>query len=478
MRCHQARQRLIAPREAISKSGADTELQEHLRSCPACAALAETELRLRRDLELATADDNIDVIGLAALRSQVEGQVPSVATQRSTETNLMTKIANKLKSRPRLGITLGAVVALLLIATLVPLKMDQTVGYQVALAGVDKDLAMDNEKIQVLLDALGCSDADIIVGDCAATCQLTISDLKTEGDVQRIVLAFDELGNCVLESVSEMTEDGDISVYSTARIEFLSNNDDFEAQRVVTSCLEQLSSDTNCAFSIWMAKSDDEDGGPTVITMDLSGGFADANFNTFIPDLDGSGQIFVEKIDGSNIMTWTYEDGVVHTIDLTDPDAQSQVQALGGNAFFISTDDSDCGPAGLTIRGDSAICKMIWCDPGKCLKKVEEIDGDAAKVGDDALPSEFVLSQNYPNPFNPSTEIKFNVPRSQAVSLKVFNIQGQLVKTLIDETVSAGEHIVQWNGDAESGNAVASGVYLYRLVAGDFSETKKMSLVK
>ena len=110
--------------------------------------------------------------------------------------------------------------------------------------------------------------------------------------------------------------------------------------------------------------------------------------------------------------------------------------------------------------------------------KNPETDGEAAKVADDALPSDYELSQNYPNPFNPSTEIKFSVAHSQAVTLQVFNIQGQLVKTLLDEVVSAGEHTVQWNDDSEDGKAVASGVYLYRMEAADFSETKKMSLVK
>ena len=90
-----------------------------------------------------------------------------------------------------------------------------------------------------------------------------------------------------------------------------------------------------------------------------------------------------------------------------------------------------------------------------------------------ASPAAFVLSQNYPNPFNPTTTISFSVPSKSSVSLKVFDILGREVSTIVSGELEAGSYTRQWNA-----SAFASGVYFYRLQAGAFSETKKMFLLK
>jgi len=88
------------------------------------------------------------------------------------------------------------------------------------------------------------------------------------------------------------------------------------------------------------------------------------------------------------------------------------------------------------------------------------------------------LWQNYPNPFNPSTTIKFDMDRSEHAVVSIYNIRGQLVTTLLDKDMPSGTHSVVWNGIDESGNAVSSGIYFYRLTTGDFAQTKKMLLMK
>jgi hypothetical protein len=95
-----------------------------------------------------------------------------------------------------------------------------------------------------------------------------------------------------------------------------------------------------------------------------------------------------------------------------------------------------------------------------------------------AVPSEYALSQNYPNPFNPSTVIRFALPKEQHVKLDVYDMTGSLVKTILNEAVRAGNKEVTWDGTSSSGTKVASGMYLYRLQAGDFSSVKKMILLK
>jgi choice-of-anchor B domain-containing protein len=101
-------------------------------------------------------------------------------------------------------------------------------------------------------------------------------------------------------------------------------------------------------------------------------------------------------------------------------------------------------------------------------------------VGNDVneIPERFALDQNYPNPFNPSTTFEFEVPVASHVRLTVYNLLGQAVKTLLDDPVEPGTHRAKWDGRNESGQSVVSGVYFYRMEAGDFVGTRKMVLLK
>jgi len=104
---------------------------------------------------------------------------------------------------------------------------------------------------------------------------------------------------------------------------------------------------------------------------------------------------------------------------------------------------------------------------------------DLRRGSDANLPSDFSLSQNYPNPFNATTQIQFSLPKSSHVKLEIFNILGQKVKTLVDEELQAGYKQVTWDGTDQESNRVASGLYFYRLSAGEsFTEAKRMLLIK
>lgn len=95
------------------------------------------------------------------------------------------------------------------------------------------------------------------------------------------------------------------------------------------------------------------------------------------------------------------------------------------------------------------------------------------------IPNDFALHDNYPNPFNPSTTISFSIPKATEVTLDIYNILGQRVVTLFDGMIDAGTHTIEWGGDNDKNEPVASGVYFYRLKAGtDFEESKKMVLLK
>ncbi|AFH48595.1 Hypothetical protein IALB_3020 [Ignavibacterium album JCM 16511] len=104
--------------------------------------------------------------------------------------------------------------------------------------------------------------------------------------------------------------------------------------------------------------------------------------------------------------------------------------------------------------------------------KVEIIYGDAP------LPYDYELFQNFPNPFNPSTSVMFTVPKNGLVTIKVYDMLGQEVATLVNEVVDRGVYTVNWDGLTNQGSYVASGNYIYRMVAGDFVKSRKMMLIK
>ena len=101
-------------------------------------------------------------------------------------------------------------------------------------------------------------------------------------------------------------------------------------------------------------------------------------------------------------------------------------------------------------------------------------------VGSDVtLLTQNKLNQNIPNPFNPTTTIKYQVKESGLVRLRIYNVAGQLVKTLVDGHRNSGQlYEATWNGLNNSGQPVASGVYFYKLIATNFTQTKKMILLK
>ena len=100
-----------------------------------------------------------------------------------------------------------------------------------------------------------------------------------------------------------------------------------------------------------------------------------------------------------------------------------------------------------------------------------------ASLGGTALPQGFALGQNYPNPFNPSTIIPYQLPTAAQVRLEVFNVLGQRVATLVNEERPAGFHAAVWDATNAAGQAVAAGVYMYRLTAGGEQHTRRMVLI-
>ena len=90
----------------------------------------------------------------------------------------------------------------------------------------------------------------------------------------------------------------------------------------------------------------------------------------------------------------------------------------------------------------------------------------------------YKLKQNYPNPFNPSTAISFDLPTDTHTTLNIYNIKGQLVKTLVNDEFKAGSYTIQWDGKDNEDEIIGSGIYFYKLEAGDYTETRSMVMLK
>ena len=103
---------------------------------------------------------------------------------------------------------------------------------------------------------------------------------------------------------------------------------------------------------------------------------------------------------------------------------------------------------------------------------------DLEYKGNNAIPDKYSIDQNYPNPFNPITNISFNLPVNSDVSLVIYNVLGQKIKTLVKGQRDAGDYTVTWDATNETGSKVSSGIYFYQITSGSFNQTRKMVLIK
>ena len=99
-------------------------------------------------------------------------------------------------------------------------------------------------------------------------------------------------------------------------------------------------------------------------------------------------------------------------------------------------------------------------------------------IDDHLTPVEFALHQNYPNPFNPTTQIRYDLPEDQIVTITIYDVMGRNIRTLMNNNQAAGYHSIHWDAKNDIGEGVAAGMYIYTIQAGEFRSTKKMVLLK
>ncbi len=187
--------------------------------------------------------------------------------------------------------------------------------------------------------------------------------------------------------------------------------------------------------------------------------------SVFCADLDGDGDLdlaVANLYSASASILKNNGDGTFR------PKADYGVGYYPRSVFCADLDgDSDVDIAVVNTNEDSVAILLN--------QTVTDVEDDESIV---QRPERSSLSQNHPNPFNQSTEIKFALRRSGFVTLSIYDILGRKVKTLVSEHLSAGYKFVLWEGKGDSGKDVASGIYFYQIKIGDFTETKRLVLLK
>ena len=175
---------------------------------------------------------------------------------------------------------------------------------------------------------------------------------------------------------------------------------------------------------------------------------------------DNLGMAVDVAVRGDRVYT-TWLNGAVVVLDISNPSMPVEVGRVA-----TSSDVSD-----VALLGEShVVASTVWWSGLYIME-----DQAVAATSDDrpSLPGSYELRQNYPNPFNPSTEIRFELPQPSTVHLAVYDLTGREVATLVDGVLPAGKHEVAWQAEDRP-----SGVYLYRLTAGSFSDTRAMALIR
>jgi hypothetical protein len=199
-------------------------------------------------------------------------------------------------------------------------------------------------------------------------------------------------------------------------------------------------------------------------------------------------------------LTLTYDPSKFELVDAV-PAQNDMLKATGGETPLFLTHTEQAGQVtllnavinGEAANGDGSIATVTF----RVLREFEDnarfeiaegvvfdpkqLSNPVVTLGAlnvETTPTEFALLQNYPNPFNPETTIKYNLAETANVQLRIYNIVGQVVRTLVADRQSAGRYQVRWNGTDDRGVAVSSGIYFYQVSAGKFQDVKRLMLLK
>ncbi len=197
---------------------------------------------------------------------------------------------------------------------------------------------------------------------------------------------------------------------------------------------------------------------PTIVKFNSSGAASTINI--------GSG------LTGFPYISWVHGTEAVYVAGTTGPGGCVKKTTNTGGNWTQMTTASMQGLIGMDLQyNGTTVCAYALAQDGTVLKLNDNVIG--IQPVNNIIPKSYLLEQNYPNPFNPNTNIKYSIPKSANVIIKIYNTLGSLVSVIVDEHHAAGNYSVDFNADG-----LSSGIYYYTISAGEFMDTKKMVLVK
>jgi hypothetical protein len=206
------------------------------------------------------------------------------------------------------------------------------------------------------------------------------------------------------------------------------------------------------------------------------GDFVSLSFENM--DADGQPVLFAGDYRKPN-SGWTFDVLLRGNVDALSKLRMTDVSLLPSEFSVVLLDTTTGESWSIPRDGMLTLPRRLTANGLRYRLSVGDEDFIAGQVeSDKPLPDTYRLFQNYPNPFNPSTTIAFDLPVASPVRLDIFNILGQRIVTLVDQNLPAGKHNVTWDGHDGENRSVASGVYFYRIKAGDFEAKRKMMLLK
>lgn len=333
------------------------------------------------------------------------------------------------------------------------------------IAGDNPVLTGSTVKTMAVLEFL--VDADVATSDVIA---LTLSDVSLSDPAGNAVEMTTASGTVSIVGSIEIDLDGSGGI-DLGDIWYYFNREElvvFEAiaELVATLLAQPLPASMLAAVQDAVATSSRAVDGAALINLGTNFEIVAARFTFSYDNMHELNEVFLSQTMAGQVMIKkVVADGRLY-VDIVS--LGGFVPAEVGELFSVAFRDVDHETAGLTL------------DKVEVSDRNGNVFIEAAQAGRIALPKAFSLSQNSPNPFNPSTTIKYQVPEGQAakVQIVVFNVRGQKVITLVDELKESGDFTVNWNGTNTSGQRVSSGVYFYRMSAGEFSAVRKMVIVK
>jgi len=210
--------------------------------------------------------------------------------------------------------------------------------------------------------------------------------------------------------------------------------------------LEVVEVKENSVTLMWTAKGDDQDQGGPADHFDIRVAYGDS-----MPDWEKAA-----KLTGIPKPAAPGQEQLYEAIEFIYPASTKMTFQM----TVFDNNGNESVPRSNTVVSD------LWKDSGNAVAEEQK------------LPETFDLAQNYPNPFNPTTAISYQLPKASFVNLTIYSATGQQIRTLVNGTISAGYHHINWDAMDDAGHKVASGIYFYRIDAEDFISIKKMTLMK